>query len=122
MMRLAQREAFGFKSGVLLDLDVLGPLGLSSMAMRVRLGEGVFRIVKLLDINIRNTRVVYRVTPTQIFVVAEYRKRHTQERGAGNIPALIAMQVSFVELSRAEEEDVRVDEEHGVTARAFLRA
>src|ERR1041385_211551 len=77
MMRLAQSESLGFNSGVLLDLDVLGPLGRASMATRISIGKRVFRIVELLDINIGNTRIVNRVRPTQIFVMADYGERHS---------------------------------------------
>src|SRR5918996_2769020 len=77
MMRLAQSETLRVNSAALLDLDNFAPLGRASMATRISVGERVFWVIKLLDIQIGNARIVNRVSPTQIFVMAYDRKRHT---------------------------------------------
>src|ERR1043166_535153 len=77
MMCLTHREAFGFHSVVALDLDDLGPLGRASMAARIGIGERIVRVIKLLTVKIGNSWIVNGMSPTQIFVVADYGERHT---------------------------------------------
>src|SRR5215510_9645968 len=76
MMRLAHSDSLRLNSAVLLDLNNFAPLGRASMAICISVGERVSRVIKLLDIKIRDTRIVNGVTPTEVFVMAENRKRH----------------------------------------------
>src|SRR5690348_555689 len=77
MVRLAQREAPGFNSACPLDLDNFGPLGRAAMAACKRERKRVLRFIKLPDEKIENTRIVNGVSPPKIFVMANYRERHT---------------------------------------------
>jgi hypothetical protein len=79
MVRLPQREALGFNSACPLDLDNFGPLRRAAMAACISVSKRVLRVIKLLDVEIGNTRIVNGVSPTQILVMADYRKRHAQK-------------------------------------------
>src|SRR5688572_30318156 len=71
MMRLAQSEAFGFNSALVLDLYNFSPLGRAAIAARISVGKRVSRIIKFHQVKIGNTGIVNRVSPTLILVVAD---------------------------------------------------
>src|ERR1043166_4963511 len=75
MMCLAQSDDLRFNSAIVFDFYDFSPLRRASMATRISIGQTVLGIIKLLAVKIGNTRIVNRVSPTQIFVMADYRKR-----------------------------------------------
>src|SRR5262249_38567334 len=86
----------------------------------VAIRERILRIVKLLDVQIGDIRIVYRVAPTQKLIVPDSRESGAEERRAAQVPAFVAVEVSFVPLAGPEERLLGIDEKHRVAVRSLL--
>src|SRR5437899_886421 len=102
-MSLAELEAPRLDALRSLYGNAIGPRGRRAVAVAVAIRERVFRIVKLLDEDIDDVWIVDRVTPTEILVVADRRIRRAEERRAAQVPTLLAVNVTFIPLTRSEE-------------------
>jgi hypothetical protein len=97
--------------------DFFGMLGRHSITFSVPIRERLFRIVERLSIDIGEIGRVVRAHPAAILVMADIRKRKTKSRVACKIPTLVAVKVSFVDLTRSEERKMRIYEEQCMAAR-----
>ena len=73
------------------------PLGSSAVTITVAVVERVFRIIKGLQIQISNVRIVYRQCPAEIFVMSyDGQDSETKAAHAGNIQAFVTMEMSLI--------------------------
>ena len=115
MMRLAQPKCPDFHTAVRLDPDVVAPLDRFAMPSPITVGQRVGWIVEGLDIDIRSLRVIIGVAPAEVRIVAGANIGRAEDRKARHVQALARVQVGLIALTAAEEADVRIDQQHGVT-------
>src|SRR5262249_28808116 len=111
MVGFLHRKAARHDTAARLDLDVFAPGSCLAIAVTVFVGQRVFGVVKLLGIDVYDVGIIDRMAPPQILIVAKRGERRPEERGAGHVPPLIAMNVAFVPLTWPEERLVRIDEQ-----------
>src|ERR1035438_3664749 len=98
-MGTASGDMAARNSARLRDLDIWyhsaiwPPSSKSGRATVVAIGQRIAGLVESLFPDIENVRLVHRVAPAQVFVVADSRKRRAEERRAGHIPARLAVHV-----------------------------
>ena len=104
-----------------LDLDGLCPFHGMLVRPVVAIGQWVVRIVESFFVDIHDVRLVHGVAPAQHIVVADGGESGAEERSAAHVPALVAVDVSFIPLADPEKGLVRIDEEQGVAVGALGR-
>src|ERR1051325_6694966 len=119
MMGCAHRELARLELIRRLHADLFDVLSGEAVSVAVLVRERTRRIVERFDIHIRHICGVVSAHQATVFIVADVRKRKTKARVTGEVPTLVAMDVTFINLSGTEEGQVRIDEQHRVAGRAL---
>src|ERR1700674_5006588 len=80
----------------------------------ITLSERARWIIESLRINLFFIGSVIRAYPTHVLVMATIWKGKSKTRIPAEIPSFIAMQMALVHLTRTEEWQMRIDEQHGM--------
>ena len=119
---LAEYHAARFDAVRGLHADVIHPLDGLPVACGIAVGEAVVGVVELLQVDVGGLGVVVGVAPAEESVVAGTDVGGSEDGESGNVEAFVAVQVGFVALAAAEESDVRIDEQQGVSGGGAARA
>ena len=122
VVRFAEYHAARFDAGGSLHADVVHPLDGLPVGAGVAVGKAVVGVVELLQVDVGGLGVVVGVAPAEASVVAGTDIGGSEDGEAGNVEAFAAVQVGFIALSCAEESDVRIDEQQGVSGGGAARA
>ena len=118
-MRLAHREASRLETVRSLNANFFNALRGQAISVAVFVSEWTCRIVKRFHVDIRQIGGIVSAHPAAVFVMSDVRQRKTKACVAGEIPTFVAVNVTFINLTRTEERQVRIDEKHRVAGRAF---
>src|SRR5215510_11684955 len=106
MMRFAHREFTRLETFVCFNFDLFDVLGGEAISVAVLVSEWASRIVECFGVDVREICCIVSAYPAAVFVVTYVRQRKTKARVAGEVPTLIAVNVSFINLARTEEGQV----------------
>src|ERR1700754_3803922 len=73
-----------------------------SVAVAVLVCKWTSRIIERFEIHVSQVRGVVGAYPTTVFVVSDIRKRKTKARVTGEVPTLVTVNVTFVNLTRTK--------------------
>src|SRR5688500_6337078 len=102
--------------------NLCNALGRQPITGSVLVREWAFWIVKRFQVYVLEISRIVGAHPTAVVIVAHVRKGKAQTCVAGKIPTFVTMNVSFINLPRAKEGQMRINEKHRITARSLARA
>src|ERR1051326_8852075 len=119
MMRLEHRELACLETICSLNPDLFNMLGRRAVSVAILVSEWIVRVVKRFDVDITKLVGIVRHNPAAILVVSDVRKRETKAGVSGEVPALITVNVTFINLTGPKERQMRIHEEQRVPTRAL---
>src|SRR5688572_2929389 len=110
MMRLQHFEEAAFEAIGRLHSDLFLALCCQPVSGAIAVGKWACRIVERLCIDILEVGSIIGAHPAEVVIMSDIRKRKTEARVSGEIPAFVAVHVPFINLTRPEERKMRVDQ------------
>src|SRR5687768_7342173 len=110
MMRLQHFEGPVFEAIGGLHPDLFLTLRCQPVSGAISVGQWACRIVERFCIHVLQVSSIIGAYPAEVFIMTNIRKRKTKARVSGEIPAFVAVHMSFIDLTRAEEWKMRVDQ------------
>src|ERR1044071_9164202 len=102
-----------------LNFDLFDVLCGKPIPFAVLVCEWTRRIVERFEIDVGQVGCVVSANPAGVFVVSHVRQWKAKARITREVPTLIAVKVTFINLAGAEERQMRIDEKHCITRRAL---
>src|SRR6266571_3001389 len=119
MMSFEHLEATNLYAGAGPDADLFGVLGGEPIATAVAVSEWACWIIEGFGVYVLFVGGVVGAHPTQVIIVSAIGKWKSKTGVARKVPAFIAVHVTLIDLSRPEEREVGIDQQHSVTRLAF---
>src|SRR6266550_6159274 len=118
MMCLQHFEPVNFDTFVGLHTDFFKAFGRKPVAVAVTVSKRTCCIVECLRIDILKIGGIVGAHPAKVIIVSDVGKRKTEARVASKIPALVAVNMTFIDLARTEEWKVRINQQESVAGLA----
>ena len=114
-------EALDFETRAGLHPDVFNSLGRQTVPGAITIGQRARRIIERFGVDIFQISSVVGAYPPKVFVMSDVGKRKSEAGVAGKVPSFVTVHVALINLTRAKERKVWIDQKHRVAGFASRR-